>query len=88
MTASLLSQIENGKSDPSVSTLSALVAELGLSLDALLRPDQVDGALDAFDDLNDLNDLSRPERSSRESPVIRPLERPSLDLDSGVCGSA
>jgi len=84
VTASLLSQIENGKSDPSVSTLSALVAELGLSLDALLRPDQADGALDAFDDLNDLNDVSRPERSSRESPVTRPLERPSLDLDSGV----
>jgi transcriptional regulator with XRE-family HTH domain len=39
VTASLLSQIENGKSDPSVSTLTALVAELGLSLDALLRPD-------------------------------------------------
>src|SRR4051812_47652056 len=37
VTASLLSQIENGKSDPSVSTLSALVSELGLSLDALLR---------------------------------------------------
>ena len=85
VTASLLSQIENGKSDPSVSTLSALVAELGLSLDALLRPDG-DDPLDTFDDLNDLNDLelSRPQRPSRESPVIRPLERPSLDLDSGV----
>jgi quercetin dioxygenase-like cupin family protein/DNA-binding XRE family transcriptional regulator len=48
VTASLLSQIENGKSDPSVSTLSALVSELGLSLDALLRsewpgPDVRDG---------------------------------------------
>src|SRR6185312_15153712 len=40
VTASLLSQIENGKSDPSVSTLFALVAELGLSMDALLRWDR------------------------------------------------
>jgi transcriptional regulator with XRE-family HTH domain/quercetin dioxygenase-like cupin family protein len=39
VSASLLSQIENGKSDPSVSTLYALVAELGLSLDTLLEPE-------------------------------------------------
>lgn len=38
VSASLLSQIENGHSDPSVSTLYALVAELDLSLDALLEP--------------------------------------------------
>lgn len=39
VTASLLSQIETGKSAPSFSTLTALVAELGLSLDALVCPD-------------------------------------------------
>jgi transcriptional regulator with XRE-family HTH domain len=39
VSASLLSQIENGKSDPSVSSLYALVSELGLSLDALLNND-------------------------------------------------
>ena len=39
VSASLLSQIENGKSDPSVSSLYALVSELGLSLDALLAGD-------------------------------------------------
>jgi transcriptional regulator with XRE-family HTH domain len=79
VTASLLSQIENGKSDPSVSTLSALVSELGLSLDALLRSEW-----DALDD--------RPARAypddgrldSDLSPVIHPPERQTLDLDSGV----
>jgi transcriptional regulator with XRE-family HTH domain len=44
VSASLLSQIENGKSDPSVSTLYALVAELGLSLDTLLEPESLDMA--------------------------------------------
>lgn len=44
VSASLLSQIENGKSDPSVSTLYALVAELGLSLDTLLEPELSDVA--------------------------------------------
>src|SRR6478609_216992 len=37
VSASLLSQIENGKSDPSVSTLYALVGALGLSLDVLFE---------------------------------------------------
>jgi transcriptional regulator with XRE-family HTH domain len=93
VTASLLSQIENGKSDPSVSTLSALVAELGLSLDALLRPEgslqqgvERSQAIDAeLDELADLEQLTRADGNrGRASPVIHPPERPSLDLDSGV----
>jgi transcriptional regulator with XRE-family HTH domain/quercetin dioxygenase-like cupin family protein len=121
VTASLLSQIENGKSDPSVSTLSALVSELGLSLDALLRSEWpgLDDRLAPLDDRAALDDRydgdhgydaghpgagdhedgngrdhrpvrldgatelgSRPRR--RISPVIRPAERQTLDLDSGV----
>jgi quercetin dioxygenase-like cupin family protein/DNA-binding XRE family transcriptional regulator len=92
VTASLLSQIENGKSDPSVSTLSALVSELGLSLDALLRPDWP-----AADDESVLNSglplHGHPGTGANRfggdagpggSPVIRPPERKTLDLDSGV----
>jgi len=87
VTASLLSQIENGKSDPSVSTLSALVSELGLSLDALLRSEwaALDGAagLDGATRLDGVRGVDqRPERSV--SPVIHPPERQTLDLDSGV----
>lgn len=36
VTASLISQIETGKSKPSVSTLYGIASELGLSLDDLL----------------------------------------------------
>jgi transcriptional regulator with XRE-family HTH domain len=38
VSASLLSQVERGLAQPSVSTLWALVCELGLSLDALFAP--------------------------------------------------
>jgi transcriptional regulator with XRE-family HTH domain len=92
VTASLLSQIENGKSDPSVSTLSALVSELGLSLDALLRSEWA-----ALDDAAGLDGAARldgarldgargaEQRLERSvSPVIRPPERQTLGLDSGV----
>ena len=41
VSASLLSQVETGKTQPSVSTLYALVNHLGISLDALMgtKPD-------------------------------------------------
>jgi transcriptional regulator with XRE-family HTH domain len=88
VTASLLSQIENGKSDPSVSTLSALVSELGLSLDALLRsewevPDERAPNGDGVGGQNGAIPLNgTPDHGV--SPVIRPPERQTLDLDSGV----
>jgi len=80
VTASLLSQIENGKSDPSVSTLSALVSELGLSLDALLRSEW--DALDEPTAASNGDGVGTPHHDV--SPVIRPSERQTLDLDSGV----
>jgi transcriptional regulator with XRE-family HTH domain len=39
VSASLISQIETGRAQPSVSTLYAIVGELGVSLDDLLFPD-------------------------------------------------
>ncbi len=112
VTASLLSQIENGKSDPSVSTLSALVSELGLSLDALLRSEwdaledrSVGGAVPTRVEATRVEATQveatqveatqvevasvkaavHPQTEAPEiSPVIRPPERQTLDLDSGV----
>ena len=87
VTASLLSQIENGKSDPSVSTLSALVSELGLSLDALLRSEWGDHPGDGIAAPGRAIPLDgRPAHdvSPMISPVIRPSERQTLDLESGV----
>jgi transcriptional regulator with XRE-family HTH domain len=101
VTASLLSQIENGKSDPSVTTLSALVSELGLSLDALFRseweeapaerpvpsipltgsPTQLNGSPTQ---LNGSRAQLNASEAREPSPVIRPPERQTLDLDSGV----
>jgi transcriptional regulator with XRE-family HTH domain len=72
VSASLLSQIENGKSDPSVSSLYALVSELGLSLDALLQPGRA------------ADETPPPRAESTAPPVLRQGERRILDMDSGV----
>jgi transcriptional regulator with XRE-family HTH domain len=66
-----LSQIENGKAQPSVSTLRALATELKVSLDELLRDGspRVEG--------------SDGEESGDEL-VVRRGERRSLDLATGV----
>lgn len=75
VSASLLSQIENGRSDPSVSTLYALVSELGLSLDSLL------GSTQTRSPGSPPGSSARP---SRTSPVVDPAERRVLHMDSGV----
>jgi transcriptional regulator with XRE-family HTH domain len=75
VSASLLSQIENGRSDPSVSSLYALVTELGLSLDALIQiPESADGATPAA--------LSGSVPSAL--PLVHPTERRVLEMESGV----
>jgi transcriptional regulator with XRE-family HTH domain len=64
VSASLLVQIETGKAGPSVTTLYALVGELGLSLDQLVASDsgetvQPVSAIDrSLDDLAALRDGS------------------------------
>ncbi len=81
ISASALSQIETGKSRPSVKTLYAIVSELGLSMDQLFA----DGAGEPKEtpvapppEL--VNGDTRP-----EAPVVqRSDSRSSLELDSGV----
>lgn len=46
---SLLSQIENGKTNPSVDTLYALVQQLGISVDAMLGIAGAEGGAGARD---------------------------------------
>lgn len=87
ISASALSQIETGKSRPSVKTLYAIVSELDLSMDQL------------FADSGGAARQSRPPASAEEAasatpngggqetqlPVVqRAASRSSLDLDSGV----
>jgi transcriptional regulator with XRE-family HTH domain len=73
LSASLISQLESGQSRPSVGTLYSIVTELGLSLDQVIRGSDGqavgDGAAAA---------------KSGPSPVVRPGDRPAIDLDSGV----
>lgn len=67
---SLISQLESGQSNPSVATLYALVNELDLSLDKLVRGTEYDEP--------------RPARTGPGDLLVRPHERKVIQLDSGV----
>jgi transcriptional regulator with XRE-family HTH domain len=86
VSASLISQIETGKSQPSVSTLYAITTALGISVEAVFDP-----ALDA--------EVARPaaagapttvltalgsHRGHRFGPLVTASARQVLQLDSGV----
>ncbi len=72
LSPSLISQLESGLSKPSVGTLYAIVTELDLSLDRIIRGDDYQGG-DA---------AGTPDHS--DSPMVRPGERQVIDLASGV----
>jgi transcriptional regulator with XRE-family HTH domain len=73
LSASMISQLESGVSKPSVGTLYAIVTELNLSLDRLIRGEDFEG-----DD--------RGERVGERvvSPLVHPEGRHAIDLASGV----
>lgn len=73
ISASALSQIELGRSMPSVRSLYAIVSELNISLDQLLGEDEARGA----------RAVARRHASGR-AVVTRSSERKRLDLDSGA----
>lgn len=76
LSASLISQLESGLSKPSVGTLYAIVTELDVSLDKLLRGDEHlkpdESSPDSADDFE------------RRSPLVHPEQRKAIDLASGV----
>jgi len=75
LSASLISQLESGLSKPSVGTLYAIVTELDLSLDSLLRGDEQP-------------ERGRrgpgPARNGKGAPLVHPEDRQAIDLASGV----
>lgn len=73
LSASLISQLESGLSKPSVGTLYALVTELDLSLDRIIRGED-------FETLK--QDGASPDKV--RSPLVHPGERQVIDLASGV----
>jgi transcriptional regulator with XRE-family HTH domain len=93
ISASALSQIETGKSRPSVRTLYAVVSELNLSLDELFdnhgavrrQPAgrQAEGFV-AKEHLGDSARVTRAPESELGSPLQKAGSRAQLELDSGV----
>ncbi|HEU4912312.1 MAG TPA: cupin domain-containing protein [Actinomycetes bacterium] len=80
VSASLISQIETGKSQPSVSTLYAITTALRISVEDVFGPSRAtdDGVAQAT------LDALGPQRGQRVGPVVTPGQRQVLQLDSGV----
>jgi transcriptional regulator with XRE-family HTH domain len=73
LSASLISQLESGQSKPSVGTLYAIVTELNLSLDRIIRGDDYEAASPPAAD-----------HAVAGGPLVHPQNRQAIELDSGV----
>ncbi len=76
LSASLISQIESGQSKPSVSTLYAIVTELGVSVDDVFRGSNGHAGM--------APGATEGPTGGEEGPVVRSDERHVIDLASGV----
>ncbi len=81
---SLVSQIENGKANPSVGTLYAMVSALGISLDELFDLGRDGGPALVPLDAPAEPDADRDPAVLATCAVQRADERPSLTLETGV----
>jgi transcriptional regulator with XRE-family HTH domain len=80
LSASMISQIESGQSKPSVSTLYAIVSELGVSVDDIFRGGN--GAAAAAS--ADAEGGNGPGPPTDHGAMVRLEDRHVIDLDSGV----
>ncbi|HEX6329837.1 MAG TPA: XRE family transcriptional regulator [Actinomycetota bacterium] len=78
VSASLISQIESGQSKPSVSTLYAIVTELGVSLDHVFQVHASEMPVAAA------VGAGGAEPVPGSGPVVRPSDRHVVELASGV----
>jgi len=76
VSASLLSQVETGKTQPSVSTLYALVNHLGVSLDGLMGQKRAES--------NSPSSEIATTDSDRGGVVQRKADNPQIDMENGV----
>jgi transcriptional regulator with XRE-family HTH domain len=82
---SLISQIETGKSQPSVSTLYGITSALGMSLEDLFDAgDDEDSAASVVTDGAAAIRYLRANRAKGVGPHVSPADREMLTLDSGV----
>jgi transcriptional regulator with XRE-family HTH domain len=86
VSASLISQIETGKSQPSVSTLYAMTTALGISVEDVFEPPAAQDAAAANGRVapSTVLDALAAGRGPRLGPLVAPPERQVLQLDSGV----
>jgi transcriptional regulator with XRE-family HTH domain len=77
---SLVSQIENGKANPSVATLYAIVSALDISLDELFADSEPPAAREAAVP----SETARATNGRPGGLVLREQDRPSISLGSGV----
>jgi transcriptional regulator with XRE-family HTH domain/quercetin dioxygenase-like cupin family protein len=100
VSASMISQIEMGRSRPSVSTLYAMTTALGLSLEDVFTQAAAAGDRASVDEAARLAAAAGAENASavtlgsgalgtggqghRLGPHVRPQDRPCLTLDTGV----
>ena len=75
LSPSLISQLEKGISKPSVGTLYAIVTELGVSVDTILRGVAND---------HHFPPTPVPEGATVKGPLVRPDQRRGVELSSGV----
>ncbi|MGH2680775.1 MAG: helix-turn-helix domain-containing protein [Actinomycetota bacterium] len=78
LSASMISQIESGQSKPSVSTLYAIVTELGVSVDDIF------GGGNGAPPEPGSQDGDEPGAATDHGPMVRVEDRHVIDLDSGV----
>src|ERR1700734_859003 len=92
VSASMLSQVETGRTRPSVSTIYAIATELGLSIDALLSdreaavataPAAANGAAVAGPRVR-RGPVGTAAAADLASQLVRPEQRRKLELESGV----
>jgi transcriptional regulator with XRE-family HTH domain len=85
VSASLISQIETGKSQPSVSTLYAITTALGISVEDVFGPPAGSGQPgDTSAAPAAMLEALGPQKGQRVGPLVTPAERQVLQLDSGV----
>ncbi|MET9390115.1 XRE family transcriptional regulator [Streptomyces sp. NPDC006624] len=88
VSASLVSQIETGRSQPSVSTLYAITTALGISVESLLDARQDGGTAPAAPPspgtVPHALAVLAADPGLRIGPLAAPGERETLELDSGV----
>lgn len=82
VSASLLSQVETGKTQPSVSTLYALVNYLGISLDGLMGTSRAEPVGFGMSPAGGAADGSATRRS--DSVVQRREDNPVIEMENGV----